>query len=114
MSNESNSPTPSRTRRQGQTMTPEERKAKQTEFLELFRIEANVTVACEKLGIDRNTVYDWKKRYKDFAKQFDEADQIVDDRVDHEIYRRGITGWEEPLVSAGKLVCTVTKYSDAM
>jgi transposase-like protein len=95
-------------------MTPEERKIAQEAFLVHFRVEANVTVACEAVGIDRNTVYDWRKRYKDFAEQFDEAEQYANDGIDHEIYRRAVRGWQEPMVSAGKYVCDVTKYSDSL
>ncbi len=115
MSNRSDSPTPSRARRrQGQAMTPQERREKQDAFLALFGMEANVTAAAQELGLDRDTIYDWKQRYTDFAQRFAAAEQEANDHIDHEIYRRGVLGWEEPLVSAGKFVCMVTKYSDAM
>ncbi len=32
-----------------------------------------VQVACEKVGVSRNSVYRWKREDKEFAKQFDEA-----------------------------------------
>lgn len=105
---------PLRARRQGQTMTPDERKIAQDVFLETFRTEANVTYACSAAGISTDTVYRWKKQYKEFGKQFDAAEVEANDVIDHEIYRRAVTGWDEPLVSAGKLVCTVKRHSDAM
>lgn len=95
-------------------MKAAERKQAQAVFLAAFRQEANVTVACDEALIDRHTVYDWKERYPDFAKAFEEAEEIANDGIDHEIYRRAVTGWEEPLVSAGKFVCNVRKYSDPM
>ncbi len=42
-------------------------------FLEELRKVPIVQVACEKVGVSRNTVYRWKREDKDFAKQFDEA-----------------------------------------
>lgn len=79
-----------------------------------FRKYANVSAACDLAGIDLSTPYDWKKRYPAFAKKFEEAETRSNDSIDMEIYRRAIEGWEEPMVSAGQLVCTVTKYSDSM
>lgn len=42
-------------------------------FLEELRKVPIVQVACEKVGVSRNTVYRWKREDKDFAKEFDEA-----------------------------------------
>lgn len=42
-------------------------------FLEELRKVPIIQVACEKVGVSRNTVYRWKREDKDFAKQFDEA-----------------------------------------
>lgn len=42
-------------------------------FLEELRKVPIVQVACEKVGVSRNTVYRWKREDKEFAKQFDEA-----------------------------------------
>ena len=42
-------------------------------FLGELRKVPIVQVACEKVGVSRNTVYRWKREDKDFAKQFDEA-----------------------------------------
>jgi hypothetical protein len=114
MSDESDSPKPLRARRQGQTMETEERKMVQAVFLEAFKTHANLSAACDAALIHIDTPYDWKKRYKDFAKEFEDAEQRSNDSIDMEIYRRAVTGWEEPLVSAGKHVCNVKKYSDAM
>lgn len=42
-------------------------------FLNELRKVPIVQVACEKVGVSRNTVYRWKREDKDFAKQFDAA-----------------------------------------
>lgn len=106
---------------QGQRMNAKERKHVQDVFLASFCVEANVTAACETAKIDRNTVYDWKQRYPEFAQQFEEAEAVANDAIDREIYRRGVKGWSEPAVSAGKWVhddngkyVMIPRYSDAM
>jgi hypothetical protein len=43
-------------------------------FLEEMRKVPIVQVACEKVGISRNTVYRWLKEDKQFAKDFTEAE----------------------------------------
>lgn len=117
----SDSPKLLRVRRQGQRMTPEEREAAQEIFLAAFREHANLSAACEIAGIHIDTPYDWKNRYKDFAKKFAEAEQAANDAIDLEIYRRGVKGWLEPAISSGKWVhgddgqpAMIPRYSDAM
>lgn len=111
-----------RVRRQGQKLTAQERKQLQEAFLNAFCAEANLTLACQIVGVSRDTVYKWKKSSKAFAAQFAEAELIANDVIDHEIFRRSILGWQEPLVSGGKVVydektneiVTITKYSDTL
>jgi hypothetical protein len=43
------------------------------QFLEEIRKVPIVQVACEKVGISRNTVYRWKREDDSFAKEFEEA-----------------------------------------
>lgn len=43
------------------------------QFLEELKKVPIVQVACEKVGVSRNSVYRWKREDKEFAKQFDEA-----------------------------------------
>jgi len=48
-------------------------------FFATLRNSANVRVSCEKAGIARKTAYQWRKRDKDFAKQWQDA---LDDAIE--------------------------------
>jgi len=114
VSAQSETPTPLHARRQGQRMSAKERKKAQEVFLATFRDEGNMSEACRVAGIHIDTPYDWKERYEDFAEEYRIAEIQADGAIDHEIYQRAVVGWEEPQVSAGKLVCYATRKSDAM
>ena len=106
--------TPLRARRQGQNLNQQEKLEAQANFLGRFAEDGNVTEACKAAGVSRTIVYQWKDKNKAFAELFAEAEAQSNDAIRAEIYRRAVTGWQEPMVSAGKLVCNVTKYSDAL
>src|SRR6266700_779873 len=62
MREETNSLTPlhaHRKRRPGQRMTAAERKIAQDHFIDSFKLNANVTVACTQANISRDTLYKW-------------------------------------------------------
>jgi hypothetical protein len=42
-------------------------------LLELLQKQSNISLACEKLDISRNTVYRWRKEDPKFASEMDEA-----------------------------------------
>ena len=46
---------------------------KEEEFLEQARKIPNISLACEKTGLSRNTIYRWRKEDPEFAKRLDEA-----------------------------------------
>lgn len=116
------SETPLRARTSGQTMKAAERKRVQQAFLAAFCVEANLTKACERVGVARGTIYVWKEKYPDFAALFDDASEQANDHIRGEIYRRAIDGYEEqPVISAGKVVfgqddkpLMVRRYSDSL
>lgn len=85
-------------------MNADERKAKQAQFLEALGSCASVKAACARVGVSRQTIYNWEKQYKTFAAALAEANKDADDEIDDEIVRRGKQGVDEPLVSMGQLV----------
>src|SRR6266849_5910030 len=112
MNDEINTPTPKK-RRSGQRMTPTQRKAAQAGFLAAFEKAANVTQACRQAGIDRTTCYQWLEHDQEFSVLYHQAEQIANDAIRAEIYRRGHDGYEEQVLVGGK-VQTVHKYSDTL
>lgn len=101
-------------RRQGQRMSAEQRIAAQAMFLAAYEETANILAAAEKAEIDRTLVYYWQEHDEQFGFAFNIADKAANSRVEAEIRRRAMEGWEEPLVSAGKRLGTVRKYSDTL
>jgi hypothetical protein len=103
-----------RARRQGQTLNPTDRKKAQETFLLAFRSEANLTSAAKIAGVDRQTAYDWCKRYPAFKALYDDAEQEANDVIRGEIHRRAVLGYEENVYQLGKYCGTITRYSDAL
>lgn len=112
--------TPQRTRKRlGGPLSKAERAAAQDVFLDSFAKNANVSAACLKAGIARQTVYQWLEHDEQFSMRYHLAEQDAADYIRAAIQRRGIEGWEVPVVSQGKIVMhngkllTERKYSDA-
>ena len=65
-------------------------------FLETFADTANVRLACRVAGIGaRSTVYDWRKTNAAFDALWVLAEEDANDLIREEIWRRGMTGWDE-------------------
>jgi hypothetical protein len=101
-------------RRQGQRMSEKQRIEAQAAFLDAYEHTANVLKAAEVAGVDRTLVYYWLEHDAEFLFAYNLADSAANMHIEAEIHRRAIEGWEEPLVSAGKRVGTVRKYSDTL
>lgn len=70
--------------------------------------------ACKAAEIDRATFYRWLKTDPEFAAAVELAREDAADRLEREVVRRAVEGVEEPLVSGGKMLGTVTRYSDTL
>lgn len=80
-------------------------------FIAAYKSEyANMTRACEKLGIDRGTVYRHMNNSPEFSEAVADAFEGFADDAEDELYRRGVLGWDEPLYQNGELVAHVRKY----
>lgn len=101
-------------RRPGQRLTDKQRTEAQASFLSAYEHSANVLAAAEQVGIDRTLVYYWLEHDEKFLLAYNLADNAANAHIEAEIRRRAIDGWEEPLVSAGKRLGTVRKYSDTL
>ena len=82
-------------------------------WLNAFRETGMVTAACRVAKVGRRTVYD-ASIDEEFAAAWDEIEQETTDVMEREAYRRAVDGVPEPLVSAGKHVTDVRKYSDTL
>jgi len=63
-----------------------------------------ITPAAEAAGISRRQVFNWRKDDEEFSKAFDEAEEAALDVLLQEARRRAKEGYDEYVVSAGKLI----------
>lgn len=117
-------------RKSGQRLTPQQREAAQTLFLETFAKAANVTLACRSAGIERPTFYRWLEHDTPFSIRYKWAEAEANDAIRGAIYRRAVQGIDKPLHHHGQMVTeevidpktgqkvrrpvTVREYSDTL
>lgn len=82
-----------------------ERKEAKTRFIEFLREDPTVSLACERINMSRKSIYQWREKDQKFAKEWDDAIERAKDIARSSIYKRGIIGWMEPIVSMGQVVC---------
>lgn len=106
------------TRRQGQKLSKTDQADLKKKFLEVFKEQANFSEACRQADdVARQTVYQWLDSDPDFKTAYSEAVEIANDIVRAEIWRRGVTGWDETettVDSDGMKVKTVHKYDSGL
>jgi hypothetical protein len=88
------------------------RKQAKAQFLAALRDDPTICLACEMANIARLTAYRWREQDATFAKAWDDLVERGHDVARSSIYRRGIVGWEEPLVSMGQIVCETELMQD--
>lgn len=72
-------------------------------FLAALREYPVVQHACDVVGIERSTAYRARHAHEDFAEAWDDAMEAGVDRAEREAFRRGVVGFEEPVVYQGQL-----------
>lgn len=89
--------------------------ARQKAFLETLGQTGCVRDACRVAGISSTTAYRARGRLGEgFARQWDAALAMASSSLEVLAWERAVIGIEEPVVSAGKLVCTRMKRSDSL
>lgn len=89
-----------------------DRKEAQAAFLTALATDPSVSAACDAAGISRNTAYRWRSQSTTFEKAWDDALIRTQDTARSSIYRRGVVGWDEPMVSMGQVVYEYTPMPD--
>lgn len=86
------------------TQKPPKRKKvnAQQRFLENYKRCGFVTVAAEASGIHHRRHYEWLAD-PEYRKQFEDAEDIAMEQALAEVRRRGVEGWEEPVIYQGAL-----------
>jgi len=83
-------------------------------FLEGLRGGFSVTHAAKAAGVYRRRFYELRAADEVFADSWADAFESGTDLLRDELRRRAVDGWEEPVVSAGKILGTVQKFSDRL
>ena len=86
-------------------------------FLKAFAETGRLMPSAHSVGIARHTIYKHRKLDPVFNLAYDEAIATFRDNLEREMYRRGVEGWDEPIIGGrnrDQVVCTVKKYSDKM
>ena len=86
---------------------------RQTRFLEEFSKNANIGMAAKNSGVDRSLHYRWLND-PEYVVAYEAALKTACDNIDAEIYRRGVTGVQEPVFYNGKRVDAITKYDTTL
>ncbi len=87
--------------------------AKQRAFLNYYMEEVgDVARACKLAKIDTQLHYWWLKTDEAYASAFETAKLQTMDSVEAEIIRRGVKGYEKPIIYKGQITGKVTEFSD--
>lgn len=97
--------------------TPE----RQRRFLEHLAETGNVSRSVKLVGTSATRVYALRHNDPAFRQAWDEAEEVAGGRLEAEAWRRAVDGFDEPVVSAGKLVrdendnpVMLRRYSDTL
>ena len=78
-------------------------------FLDELAESGAVAVAAQRAGLHRSTLYDLRRRNKDFAARWDQALQLGLDRLQDHAVVRATVGEETPVWQGGRQVGTVRR-----
>ena len=83
-------------------------------YLEILSLTGRIGEAAKAAGVVADTVRALRLKDEKFKELHEEALQEYRDRIEAEVHRRAIEGWEKPVYQKGELVGYVTEYSDKM
>lgn len=83
-------------------------------FLAALAERGTVKDACRAVGISRSTAYEERQRNEKFAVAWHDVNEAFVEALEREAFRRAVKGVERPVVSSGRLLGTVTEYSDPL
>ena len=87
----------------GGPKTAEHRKLAKAWFIVSLKQDPNISLACDYAGISRNPAYQWREKDPNFAEEWDNAIERAKDVARSSIYKRGVLGWDEPVVAQGRV-----------
>ncbi len=85
---------------------------RQDAFLAAFAEAGTITAAAKAARIRRRQHHTWLERDPEYVERFCEAQELANERLEHEARRRAVEGWKEPVFYEGEKVGDKPKYSD--
>ena len=98
----------------GQNLTAYKPTVWEAAFLRVLARRGNVSDACRQANIERQTAYDRREAYPEFAQLWEEALKQASDSLEEEAWERATLGTDKPIFYKGEQVGAVTEYSDAL
>lgn len=83
-------------------------------FLTSLAETGRILESCATSGISYRSVHRWRKNDEEFRLRFEEAELLYCEKIEREIERRAIDGWDEPVFQNGEQVGSKRRYSDSL
>jgi len=83
-------------------------------FFDTLAKTCNVTMSARAIGMSRSHMHKLRRDNKDFAKDWEDAEEQATDALEHAARERAIDGYQRPIYQRGELVGHETCYSDAL
>lgn len=90
-------------------------------FLAHLALSGNVSEASRVAGVERATMYFWRRNNPEFASAWNEALEVATDALEAEARRRALYGYDELITYGGKIICDAQgqpvikkRYSDGL
>jgi hypothetical protein len=84
------------------------------EFFRVLAASGSVSLAAERSGIPRTTLYAHRAAHPAFAKRWAEALGLGVEKVRDEVFRRAIVGIKRPVFQAGQMVGKVKHFDNRL
>lgn len=85
-----------------------------TQILELIEEYGTIGKAAKMFGVALATLHRARKEDPHFERDIQQALQLHRDKIDLEVYKRAMEGWDEPVYFQGQVVGYVKKKSDKL
>ena len=86
--------------------------ARKDKFVEAYAANAaSIAPACAAAGVCRSTYKRWRNEDPEFDARLDEAYEAAVDEAEAEVRRRGVDGWEEPVVHKGAVMYRLDPFT---
>jgi len=87
---------------------------KKKKFLELLRDTGHLCNSAKMVGVHPTTIFAHKKKDPEFALAVEEAQELLNAKIEDALVERGITGVDKGIYYKGVKVATEKEYSDTL